>query len=152
MSKFMNENIASGDKDQILELIRLAYEAQKHSYSPYSHFATGAALLSSGGQVFQGCNVENAAYSPTICAERTAFFQAVCQGVREFEKIAVVGGYPGRTGDYCAPCGVCRQVMQEFCDPERFEIILARDLEDYKVFLLKDLLPEGFGPENLKSK
>lgn len=152
MSEFMNENIVCRDKDQILELIRLAYEAQKYSYAPYSQFATGAALLSADGRIFQGCNVENAAYSPTMCAERTAFFKAVSQGVREFERIAVVGGYPGRTGDYCAPCGVCRQVMQEFCDPQRFEIILARDLEDYKVFLLKDLLPEGFGPENLKSR
>lgn len=140
MAERTNENI---------NLIRLAYEAQKLSYSPYSHFATGAALLSADGETFQGCNIENAAYSPTMCAERTAFFRAVSQGVRSFTKIAIVGGYPGEASDYCAPCGVCRQVMQEFCDPEQFEVILARGPEDYKVFLLKDLLPEGFGPENL---
>lgn len=136
-------------KQQNEELIRLAYEAQKKSYSPYSHFATGAALLTADGQVFQGCNIENAAYSPTICAERTAFSKAVSEGIREFSKIAVVGGYPDKPGDYCAPCGVCRQVMAEFCDPEQFEVILARDPADYKVILLKDLLPEGFGPKNL---
>lgn len=141
---------ASDEKRQISELIRLAYEARERSYSPYSHFATGAALLSEDGQIFLGCNIENAAYSPTVCAERTAFFQAVSRGVYNFRKIAVVGGYPGMTGDFCAPCGVCRQVMQEFCDPERFEIILARGPEDYKVFLLKELLPEGFGPADLR--
>lgn len=152
MSKMINKDDTSENRDQLLQLICLAYEAQKRSYSPYSHFATGAALLSADGQIFQGCNVENAAYSPTMCAERSAFFQAVSQGVREFEKIAVVGGYLGEEGDYCAPCGVCRQVMREFCDPEQFEIILARGPEDYKIFLLKDLLPESFGPTNLKRR
>lgn len=141
---------ASRDEEQILELVRQAYEAQERSYSPYSHFATGAALLAASGEIFQGCNIENAAYSPTMCAERTAFFQAVSRGVRNFRKIAIVGGYPGKEGDYCAPCGVCRQVMREFCDPETFQIILARSPRDYKIYLLKELLPEGFGPENLK--
>lgn len=131
------------------ELVRLAYEAQKQSYAPYSGFATGAALQAKDGQIFLGCNVENAAYSPTNCAERTAFFKAVSEGVREFEQIAIVGNYVGKPGDYCAPCGVCRQVMAEFCDGECFEVILARSPEDFRVFKLKELLPESFGPKDL---
>ena len=133
----------------VKELIQSAYEAQSRSYSPYSGFATGAALEADNGRIFLGCNIENAAYSPTNCAERTAFFKAVSEGVRTFSRIAIVGNYPGREGDYCAPCGVCRQVMAEFCDPETFQVILARSPEEYKVYLLKDLLPVGFGPSNL---
>jgi cytidine deaminase len=132
------------------ELVRLAYEAQKNSYSPYSHFATGAALLCADGRVFTGCNIENAAYTPSNCAERTAFFKAVSEGVRDFVKIAIVGNYPGEQGDYCAPCGVCRQVMREFCDPQTFEVILARSHEEYRSCLLEALLPDSFGPENLR--
>lgn len=135
---------------KIKELIRLAYEAQKNSYALYSGFQTGAALETADGKVYTGCNVENAAYSPTNCAERTAFFKAVSEGERSFRRIAIVGNYPGQPGGYCAPCGVCRQVMQEFCNPETFEIILARGPEDFRKYLLKELLPEGFGPENLK--
>ena len=131
------------------ELIRFAYEAQSRSYSPYSGFATGAALEADNGRIFLGCNIENAAYSPTNCAERTAFFKAVSEGVRSFSRIAIVGNYPGREGDYCAPCGVCRQVMAEFCNPETFQVILARSPEEYRVYLLKDLLPVNFGPSNL---
>lgn len=131
------------------ELIRQAYEAQKKSYAPYSHFRTGAALLCSDGRVFTGCNIENAAYTPTNCAERTAFFKAVSEGVTDFAKIAVVGNYEGKQGDYCAPCGVCRQVMREFCDPETFEVILVRSGEEYRVYRLEELLPVSFGPENL---
>ena len=133
----------------VKELIQFAYEAQSRSYSPYSGFATGAALEADNGRIFLGCNIENAAYSPTNCAERTAFFKAVSEGVRTFSRIAIVGNYPGREGDYCAPCGVCRQVMAEFCDPETFQVILARSLEEYRVYLLKNLLPVGFGPSNL---
>ena len=133
----------------VKELIRFAYEAQSRSYSPYSGFATGAALEADNGRIFLGCNIENAAYSPTNCAERTAFFKAVSEGVRTFSRIAIVGNYPGREGDYCAPCGVCRQVMAEFCDPETFQVILARSPEEYRVYLLKDLLPVNFGPSNL---
>ena len=133
----------------VKELIQFAYEAQSRSYSPYSGFATGAALEADNGRIFLGCNIENAAYSPTNCAERTAFFKAVSEGVRTFSRIAIVGNYPGREGDYCAPCGVCRQVMAEFCDPETFQVILARSPEEYRVYLLKDLLPVGFGPSNL---
>ena len=133
----------------VKELIRFAYEAQSRSYSPYSGFATGAALEADNGRIFLGCNIENAAYSPTNCAERTAFFKAVSEGVRSFSRIAIVGNYPGREGDYCAPCGVCRQVMAEFCNPETFQVILARRPEEYRVYLLKDLLPVNFGPSNL---
>ena len=133
----------------VKELIQSAYEAQSRSYSPYSGFATGAALEADNGRIFLGCNIENAAYSPTNCAERTAFFKAVSEGVRTFSRIAIVGNYPGREGDYCAPCGVCRQVMAEFCNPETFQVILARSPEEYRFYLLKDLLPVNFGPSNL---
>ncbi len=111
----------------------------------------GAALLTKDGEVYQGCNIENAAYTPTNCAERTAFFKAVSEGRREFEAICIVGGQGGALTDYTAPCGVCRQVMMEFCDPETFCVILATDEEHCREFLLKELLPMGFGPENLKS-
>ncbi|RKJ48103.1 cytidine deaminase [bacterium 1XD42-54] len=132
------------------ELVRLAYEAQKRSYSPYSGFATGAALETADGQIFLGCNVENAAYSPTNCAERTAFFKAVSEGARSFMRIAIVGNRANEAGNYCPPCGVCRQVMREFCDPEHFEVLLAKSPQDYRIVLLKDLLPESFGPEHLE--
>lgn len=132
------------------ELILEAKEAREHAYAPYSHFRVGAALLTKSGKVFKGCNIENAAYSPTNCAERTAFFRAVYEGEREFEKIAVVGGAEGTDADQtCAPCGVCRQVMMEFCNPETFQIILATSREQYEIFTLKELLPLGFGPDNL---
>ncbi len=135
------------------ELIRKALEVRERAYTPYSGFQVGAALLSRKGTVFLGCNVENAAYTPTNCAERTAFFQAVAQGEREFSAIAIVGGAAGSTSgerDYCAPCGVCRQVMMEFCDPEEFLVILARDEEDFREYRLSQLFPMGFGPANLK--
>ena len=104
------------------ELIRLAYEGKERSYSPYSGFQVGAALLAENGTVYLGCNIENAAYSATNCAERTAFFQAVSEGVKEFRAIAIVGGPKGsKKGELCAPCGVCRQVMMEFCDPKEFQ-------------------------------
>ena len=138
--------------EHIKDLIRLAYEAQSRSYCPYSHFATGAALEAENGQVFLGCNIENAAYSPTNCAERTAFFKAISEGVREFARIVIVGNHEGEQGDYCAPCGVCRQVMAEFCDEDLFEVILARGPEDYRVFRLRELLPEHFGPEDLRDQ
>ena len=131
------------------ELVMEALKARKQAYCPYSGFAVGAALLCVDDRVFTGCNIENAAYPATNCAERTAFFKAVSEGERSFTRIAVVGNYPGKPGDYCAPCGVCRQVMREFCDPETFEIIIARGPEDYKSFLLKELLPESFGPDDL---
>ncbi len=127
-----------------------AKKAREHAYAPYSHFLVGAALLTKSGKIYHGCNIENAAYSPGNCAERTAFFRAVYQGEREFEKIAVAGGPKGREADkLCAPCGVCRQVMMEFCDPETFQIILADGKGGCLQHSLKELLPLGFGPENL---
>lgn len=127
------------------ELVKAAYEAQKYSYSPYSNFQVGAALLGKNGKIYLGCNIENAAYSPSNCAERTAFFRAISEGCREFEAIAIVGNKKGEKGDFCPPCGVCRQVMAEFCDPDQFRIILGRSGEEYYSCYLKDLLPFGFG-------
>ncbi len=136
-------------KEQIQELITTAMDQLTYSYVPYSHFRVGAALLAKDGKIYTGCNIENAAYTPTNCAERTAFFKAVSEGVKSFRAICVVGGPDGRLESYTPPCGVCRQVMMEFCDPEEFEIILAVGTEDYKVYTLQELLPQGFGPENL---
>jgi len=132
-------------------LIIEAKKARKRAYVPYSHFMVGAALLTKNGKIYHGCNIENAGYTPTNCAERTAFFRAVYDGEREFEKIAVVGGPEGTDADeLCAPCGVCRQVMMEFCNPETFTIILRNGKDKHVEIALKDLLPYGFGPENLK--
>lgn len=131
-------------------LIREAISAMSRAYTPYSNFKVGAALLTKEGKIYSGCNIENAAYTPTNCAERTAFFKAVSEGERDFQAICIVGGQNGVLTSYTAPCGVCRQVMMEFCDPETFQIILAIDEEHYSVYTLKELLPLGFGPENLK--
>ena len=131
------------------ELIRLALEARKAAYVPYSGFKVGAALLTKEGKVYKGCNIENAGYTPTNCAERTAFFKAVSEGEREFAAIAIVGGKGDLPDNYAYPCGVCRQVLQEFCDPETFQIILAKSETDYRIYKLKELLPLGFGPEDL---
>ncbi len=132
-------------------LIEEALKARTFSYSPYSGFQVGAALLAEDGQIFTGCNIENASYTPSNCAERTAFFKAVSQGVRGFEAIAIVGGpKEEETLDYCTPCGVCRQVMMEFCNPETFQVIVARNPEDYQIFTLEEILPMGFGPKDLE--
>ena len=131
------------------KLMEAALEARSRAYTPYSHFQVGAALLTKSGSVYQGCNIENAAYTPTICAERNAFFKAVYEGEREFAAIAVAGSPEGECRDYATPCGVCRQVMMEFCNPETFQIILAVDKEHYDIYTLKELLPQGFGPKNL---
>lgn len=125
------------------ELIEKAIEMLKFSYVPYSHFHVGAALLATNGKIYTGCNIENAAYGPSNCAERTAVFKAVSEGVKDFQAIAVVGGPEGQIKDFCPPCGVCRQVLAEFCDKE-FKVILAKSTTDYKVFTLGDLLPESF--------
>ena len=137
------------DKKQIEEMIDLAIKQLDYSYVPYSHFHVGAALLTKNGRYYTGCNIENAAYTPTNCAERTAFFKAVSEGVKEFDAICIVGGKEGVLTEYAAPCGVCRQVMMEFCDPETFKIILAVSKDKYDVFTLKELLPLGFGPAKL---
>ena len=131
------------------ELISQALSARENAYAPYSGFMVGAALLCKDGTVYTGCNIENAAFTPTNCAERTAFFKAVSEGVRDFQAICIVGGKNGVLTEYAAPCGVCRQVMMEFCDPETFQIILAVDKEKYDIFTLNELLPLGFGPSNL---
>lgn len=134
------------------ELIKQALEARNYAYAPYSKFKVGAALLGKNGVIYKGANIENASYSPTNCAERTAFFKAVSEGQKEFEAIAIVGGKEDvKALDYCTPCGVCRQVMMEFCDYEKFEIIVAKSESEYKVFSLKELLPEGFGLANLEA-
>lgn len=140
------------DKEQIQELISAAMAQLERAYAPYSHFKVGAALLTEEGRIYTGCNIENAAYTPTNCGERTAFFKAVSEGERSFRAICIVGGMDGVPTDYTAPCGVCRQVMMEFCSPEEFEVILARGAEDYQVYKLKDLLPFGFGPGNLEKR
>lgn len=126
-------------------LITKAFDARKNSYSPYSNFCVGAALLTTDNKIYTGCNIENSAYSPTNCAERTAFFKAICEGVRSFKAIAIVGGDKDATDfNYCPPCGVCRQVMMEFCDANSFEIVLAISKENYKIYTLAQLLPESF--------
>lgn len=137
------------EKELIQQMIDLAIRQLDFSYVPYSHFHVGAALLTKGGKLYGGCNIENAAYGPTNCAERTAFFKAVSEGERQFDAICIVGGKNGVLTEYAAPCGVCRQVMMEFCDPETFQIILATSMEQYEVFTLRELLPLGFGPGNL---
>lgn len=130
-------------------LIEAALEARTHAYTPYSHFQVGAALLTKDGKIYQGCNIENAAYSPTVCAERTAFFKAVYEGERAFAAIAIAGSPEGACNAYAPPCGVCRQVMMEFCSPEEFRIFLVKSSEEYQEFTLQELLPMGFGPVNL---
>lgn len=125
------------------ELISLAKKAAEKAYAPYSHFTVGAALLCADGKVYTGCNIENASYSPTNCAERTAFFKAVSEGEREFVSIAVVGGNECDFTGYCSPCGVCRQVMTEFCDPD-FRVILGKNGDDFRVITLRNLLPDSF--------
>lgn len=137
------------EKKVIEEMIEQAIEQLKFSYTPYSDFKVGAALLGKNGKIYTGCNIENAAYSPTNCAERTAFFKAVSEGEREFQAICIVGGKSGKITEYTAPCGVCRQVMMEFCDPEDFQVILAIDKAQYQIYTLKELLPQGFGAMNL---
>ena len=132
-------------------LINEALKAREYSYSPYSHFSVGAALLTKSGDIITGCNIENATYGATNCAERTAFFKAVSGGVTSFEAIAIAGGDDGDDipNDYAYPCGICRQVMREFCNPEEFIVIVARDDKNYKEYKLCELMPYSFGPENL---
>ena len=142
-------------KEEYDELVKKALEARKKAYAPYSHFQVGAALLAEDGTVFTGCNVENASYPVGICAERNAFSHAVCEGHTTFAALAIVGAPEERKGsDICAPCGMCRQFIREFCK-EDFPVILAKISEDgeiteSKVYVLFELLPESFGPENLQ--
>lgn len=134
-------------------LIDKAFEAQKNAYTPYSHFNVGAALLAANGKIYQGCNIENAAYTPTNCAERTAFFTAIAEGQKDFVAIAIVGNKDGieiGQGDYCAPCAVCRQVMAEFCDLKTFKIYIAKSRDEYLEYTLDELLPLAFTGKNLE--
>lgn len=135
----------------VRDLISNAINAREKAYCPYSKFAVGAALLLNDGKVITGCNIENAAYNPSNCAERTAIFKAVSDGYTNFKAIAIIGGIEGKLiNQFAFPCGVCRQVMREFCNPETFVVIVAKSVTEYKVFSLAELLPDGFGPENLK--
>ncbi len=133
----------------IRSLVEQALDALPSAYAPYSRFHVAAALLCRDGSVYTGCNMENASYPAGLCAERAAFAKAVSDGKREFSGIAVLGGRDGHVTDWCPPCGICRQVMREFAGPEEFWIVLARSLEEYRVYTLEQLLPESFGPERL---
>ena len=135
------------------ELVAKALEARSAAYTPYSGFRVGAALLCADGTVYGGCNIENAAFGPSCCAERTSFFKAVSEGKREFSAIAIVGGPAGKEPeDFCPPCGVCRQVMMEFCDPERFRIVLGKGDLSFREYTLKELLPLGFAGDGVERK
>ena len=136
------------DNNTITKLIKKAIEAKKMAYVPYSGFKVGAALMAADGTIIPGCNVENAALSPGSCAERTAFNAAVAQGFREFKAIAVVGGMGDDLAEGCFPCGVCRQVMAEFCTDD-FIIIVAQSETNYTKHTLPEILPHRFGPANL---
>lgn len=145
MIKYDCREAADPDQDKTekwRDLIGAAFRARENSYSPYSRFRVGAALLCETGEIYTGCNIENRAYGPTNCAERTAFFKAVSEGKRSFSAIAIVGGEAEPV--WCYPCGVCRQVMAEFCSPDEFLIICARSADEYRIFTLKELLPEMF--------
>lgn len=134
------------------ELIQKALEARELAYAPYSGFKVGAALLTADGAVYTGCNIENSGFTATNCAERTAFFKAVSEGVRKFRQIAVVGGTDGPVTNFCAPCGVCRQVMIEFCNPKEFTVIMAKSADEYREYLLEELLPFGAYPGDITGK
>lgn len=130
------------------ELMSAAEDMREKAYSPYSDFKVGAALLAKSGKVYLGCNIENASFTPTVCAERVAFFEAIKNGERDFEAIAIVGGKAGEDAGFCSPCGVCRQVMAEFCKKD-FRVLLGTK-NDIKAYSFKELLPLSFSPENLK--
>ena len=155
MLRLLMESLISGqNKENVMEykeLVKAALEAREMAYTPYSQFKVGAALLTKTGRIYKGCNIENAAYSPGNCAERTAIFKAISEGEKEFSAIAIVGGAKDKKElSICPPCGVCRQVINEFVDADEFDVILGTDkVCDMKIFKLKELLPFGFGPKNL---
>lgn len=140
--------------DVIKKLIINALDARLQAYAPYSEYMVGAALLTSDDVIVKGCNIENASYPATNCAERTAIFKAVSEGYKDFKAIAIVGGNKNEMkdhlSDYACPCGICRQVMREFCDPDTFTIIVAKSVDEYFVCSLAELLPNSFGPDHLK--
>ena len=137
------------DKETIERLVAHALEMVPRAYAPYSRFQVGAAVLAASGKIYGGANVENASYPAGICAERNAIAHAVASGERRLAAIAICGGRDGAVDGYCAPCGICRQTMREFCDPEEFRVVVARSTSDYKIYSLDQLLPESFGPEAL---
>ena len=131
-------------------LVQAALDARRNAYVPYSHYTVGASLLTEEGEIFSGCNIENASYGATNCAERTAFFRAVSLGKRKFRAIAVAGGMEGeQPEEYAYPCGICRQVMREFCEDD-FKIIVARSVNDFREYRLDEILPFGFGGESIR--
>ncbi len=137
-------------KKELKNLMIIAMEARNYAYCPYSNYSVGAALLCADGRIVTGSNIENASYGVSNCAERTAFFKAVSEGEKDFVAIAISGGSGGEDSDsYAYPCGVCRQVMREFCDEEKFKILVVKNEKEYEEYLLKDLLPKSFGPDNL---
>ena len=141
--------------DMICRLIDRAIEGMSYAYTPYSGFRVGAALLTESGEIYTGCNIENAAYGPTVCAERCAIFKAVSEGERSLKAIAIAGGSEKETyilSGYAFPCGICRQVMCEFAKEAAFKVIVARSITDFQIFSLEELLPNSFGPENLSAK
>lgn len=137
------------EENAIQTLCQKAIDMRSESYAPYSDFLVGSAILLKDGSIYTGCNIENSAFGPSICAERTAIFKAVSEGKKDFAAIAIAGGKRDGELQYCAPCGVCRQVMREFCESS-FKIYLAKSKDDYKEFTLGELLPESFGPENVR--
>ncbi len=150
-----NANDAAGGASAVPELnrealIMAAVRALPAAYAPYSHFTVAAACQMDSGRIYTGVNVENASYPAGICAERNAISHAVAEGERKLVGIAIVGGPDHLVGDYCPPCGICRQVMREFADPDSCVILLARSVRDYREYTLAELLPESFGPDNLK--
>ncbi len=133
------------------KLIKMALDARRGAYAPYSHYQVGAALLADDGGIFTGCNVENASYGASCCAERTAVFRAVSEGKRRFLTIAVAGGLEGREpAEYAWPCGICRQVLREFADGNKMTVIVAKSVSDYKEYSLNELLPNSFGGESIQ--
>ena len=137
------------EKAMIEELCNKAAAMRERAYVPYSHFRVGAALLAESGRIYTGCNIENAAFTPGICAERTAFAKAVSEGEKHFLAIAIAGSPEQGPAQYCPPCGVCRQVISEFCD-SHFPIFLTKGGTDYKAYTLEELLPFRFGPDNMR--
>ena len=138
------------DNLPIKELIQTALDARKNAYAPYSHYQVGAALLSLDGTIYSGCNIENASYGATNCAERTAFFSAVSEGKRDFLAIAITGGLEGEEiSDYAVPCGICRQIMQEFCGDD-FQVIVAKSTEDFRQYPFSEILPFGFDGDKIR--
>lgn len=135
------------------QLIKMALKARLNSYSPYSSYAVGAALLTENDKIYTGCNIENSSYGAANCAERTAIFKAVSEGETTIKMIAIVGGprddNPDKLSGFAYPCGICRQVMREFSNPSNLKIIVAKSVDDYKEYTLEDLLPNSFGPEYL---